>query len=331
MGLGAILPVASTLVGEYSPAKYRGLISALLNSFWGLGVTLAALVGVFIVPGFGWRWALGLGILAVIFVPITRLYIPESLRFLISKGRINEAVDISSQIKIEQASSSTPPDVINTRQKEPLNVLPLKTGKIGIWDPSLRLRTFSMWTLWFSLNFLFQGIFIWLPSILISKGFDVASSFLFVLLISFSQIPGSVIAALLVDKIGRRYSLVGFFFLFAISSLFFGFSNSSTMILFWGFFVGMCNGATWSNAYPYTTELYPTQIRGMATGWATGFGRVGGIIAPFLIGFLIQAGWQSNAIFPIMTVLCIISMTLILAIKAETKGKTLEEIAKQTG
>jgi putative MFS transporter len=327
LGLGAILPIASTLVSEYSPAKYRGRFLTLLNGFWGLGVTLAALVGFLVIPDFGWRWALFVGILAIGFVPLTRKFIPESLRFLISKGRISDALNIASKINVGQGFDDNKVGLSLNPAQKPQGISQINADKIGIWSRAFRWRTFSIWTLWFSLNFLFQGIFIWLPSILIAKGYNMASSFLFVLIISFSQIPGSILAALTVDKVGRRLSLIGFFSLFALCSLMFGFASSSFTILFWGFLVGACNGATWSNAYPYTTELYPTKIRGTATGWATGFGRVGGILAPFLIGLLILMGWGNSRIFMLMTFVCLLSVAVILIIKEETKGKTLEEIA----
>jgi len=326
LGLGAVLPVASTIVGEYSPAKYRGRFQVLLNGFWGVGVSLAAIVGYLVVPNFGWREALIVGALAFIFAPVIRYYVPESLRFLLNKGRVQQALEIGAKIHISGQDIPTSQGQTVFRELHSSNQTEIL--KPGIWSREFRLRTACLWIVWFSLNFLFQGIFIWLPSILIAGGHSMASSFLFVIVISLSQIPGSIIAAPLVDIIGRRYSLIGFFLLFGICSLFFGLADTPISLLFWGSLVGLCNGATWSLAYPFTTELYPTYNRGSATGWATGFGRVGGIVAPFLVGVLLQNGLENIYIFMLFAAVCVITTLAIGSLSFETKGRTLEEITR---
>jgi MFS transporter, putative metabolite:H+ symporter len=84
LGLGAELPVASTLVSEFAPARVRGRVVVLLEAFWAVGWTLSALIGYFVVPRSddGWRWALALGALPALYAVVVRRRLPESVRFL---------------------------------------------------------------------------------------------------------------------------------------------------------------------------------------------------------------------------------------------------------
>ncbi|WP_424824046.1 MFS transporter, partial [Rothia aeria] len=92
LGLGAELPVASTLMSEFSPRAIRGRVVVILEAFWALGWILAALIGTFVVPNpNGWRWALAIGVIPALYSLIIRWGTPESVRFLESKGRTDEA------------------------------------------------------------------------------------------------------------------------------------------------------------------------------------------------------------------------------------------------
>ena len=324
LGLGGVLPVASTLVGEFSPAKYRGRILVLLNGFWGLGIAIAALVGYVLIPVWGWRTVLAFGGLAIFFAPFTLHFMPESLRYLIDNGRYQEAITTAE--KIFPNVNLNLDSITENENLEEENDTPKEEVPLGIFSKILAKRTVALWFLWFSLNFLFQGIFVWLPSILVQGGHPLAKSLFFTMLIGLCQLPGSFIAAYLVDKIGRRISIFVFFALFGVFSVLFGFANSDLEILLWGGFLGLCNGATWGLAYPFTTELYPTKIRGTGAGWATGFGRAGGILAPFLVGVLLQIGFSNLCIYLLFAILCALTAFVIFLLRDETKGLALEDI-----
>lgn len=103
-GLGGELPVAATLVSEYAPAHVRGKFIVLLESFWALGWIVAACIAYFFIPVYGWRMAFWLGAVPAVYVFLIRLHMPESVRFLLSKGRIQEArqiiVDLEERLHV---------------------------------------------------------------------------------------------------------------------------------------------------------------------------------------------------------------------------------------
>ncbi|HBS58894.1 MAG TPA: MFS transporter, partial [Firmicutes bacterium] len=90
-GLGGQLPVAVTLVGEFSPAGQRGRFLVLLESFWAAGWLLAALISYLIIPHFGWKIAFFIGAIPALYVFYMWRNVPESVRFLAQKDRLPEA------------------------------------------------------------------------------------------------------------------------------------------------------------------------------------------------------------------------------------------------
>ena len=186
LGLGAELPVASTLISEFAPLKVRGRMVVLLEAFWAVGWILAAVVGTFVVGASesGWRWALALGMVPAFYALYVRLHLPESVRFLESKGRHEEAEEIvaSFEAEVDEADidRTTPAP---TYSEEDVTAT-------SIWSKSLRGRTLALWTIWFCVNLSYYGAFIWIPSLLVADGFSLVKSFSFTLIITLAQLPG---------------------------------------------------------------------------------------------------------------------------------------------
>ena len=98
-GLGGELPVAATLMSEYAPTNLRGRFIVLLESFWGVGWICAACIAYLFIPVYGWHYAFLIGALPAIYVFFIRLHMPESVRYLLSKGRVAEAQKIVSDLE----------------------------------------------------------------------------------------------------------------------------------------------------------------------------------------------------------------------------------------
>lgn len=327
MGLGAILPVSGTLISEYSPVRQRGRLLVLQNLFWGLGGVLAALVGYLIVLRWGWRPALLFGVLALLTVPLIRLTVPESVRFLITKGRLEEARRVVEYICGFSGELGLN-DAADNQINEKLSSSSSNSQSQGIWSRRYFQITVTLWVMWFALNYIFQGVFVWLPSILEAEGSTLERSYLVSAVVNLGQVPGAIIAASLADVANRRNMLILFLTLLAGSAFLFGFAHTLPLVMILGFLLTVCNGAAWGMAYPFTTELYPTRIRGSATGWANGFGRLGGVVAPYLVGMLIQGGIERLGIFAILAAAPLLVTLTLAGVKKTTTGRSLEEIAE---
>ncbi len=321
-GLGGELPVAATLMSEYAPTELRGRFIVLLESFWGLGWLVAALISYLLIPTFGWHIAFIIGALPALYVFLIRLHMPESIRYLLSKGKIEEAQQIILTLEKKLGVVSKPFQKDFVQEATPI----FKLNVFTLWKKTFRVRTLMLWLTWFGIVFSYYGIFMWLPSIVFTQGFEVVKTFEYVLIMTLAQLPGYFAAAWLVDIIGRRYTLSGFLLMSGICAYFFGNAATATELLMWGAAMSFFNLGAWGVIYTYTPELYPTAIRALGSGWAAGFGRIGGMIAPMLVGVLLAHGAPMNFIFVMFASVFVIISVIVLSLGIESKKKSLEEI-----
>ena len=324
-GLGGELPVAATLMSEYAPTKLRGRFIVLLESFWGLGWLAAACIAYLLIPEFGWKMAFLIGSLPALYVFLIRLHMPESVRYLISQKKIDEAKEIILSLEKKLHVDSQP----FTKELNPAELGSAEADNAGpgaLWSGKYIKRTIMLWLAWFGIVFSYYGIFMWLPSIVFKQGFAVVKTFEYVLIMTLAQLPGYYCAAWLVDVIGRKYTLSIFLLMSGVASYFFGNAGSSETLLIWGATMSFFNLGAWGVIYTYTPELYPTSMRALGSGWAAGFGRIGGMIAPALVGIMIGNQMGIDKVFMMFAGVFIIVSVVVLAMGTETRQKQLEDI-----
>lgn len=294
VGLGAELPVASTLVAEFSPRAIRGRMVVLLEAFWAVGWIAAAVIGTVVIPlnEDGWRWAFAVGVIPAAYALVVRLTLPESVRFLESQGRHDEA---EATVQKFEASEPAPRFLQAHSTNQVLNEEQQDTAIIAapvasIWSKPLRARTAALWTVWFCINFSYYGAFTWIPSILASNGYSLVKSFTFTLIITIAQLPGYACAAWLIEKWGRRMTLTGFLIGSACAAGLYGLADAEWQIITAGCLLSFFNLGAWGALYAVGPELYPTRLRATGTGAATGFGRIASIIAPLIVPPLLVFG-----------------------------------------
>ena len=285
LGLGGELPVASTLVSEIVPAKDRGRIIVLLESFWAFGWLLASLISYFIIPSFGWRMALIISALPAFYALYLRLKLPDSPAF---------------------SAKKTEKRTVFQNMKE-------------VWSKEYARSTFVLWVLWFTVVFSYYGMFLWLPSVMVMKGFSIIQSFEYVLIMTLAQLPGYYSAAWLIERMGRKFVLVTYLLGTAASALVFGAAESTAMLIVSGILLSFFNLGAWGALYAYSPEQYPAVIRGTGSGMAAAIGRVGGILGPLLVGSLVSAGYSIAYIFTIFCISIVIGVIAVAFFGKETR------------
>lgn len=319
LGLGAELPVASTLVSEFSPTRHRGRMTVLLESFWAVGWIIAAAIGAFVIPNtgdWGWRWALLIGALPLLYAVVTRAHIPESVRFLESKGREDEAEQAVRYF--EQASGVAP---VASPKAEPLPAIRTRE----LFGHQYLARTVAIWLTWFFVNFSYYGAFTWMPSLLADQFGSLTSSFGYTLIISLAQLPGYFLAAWLVEIWGRRRTLSVFLAVSAVAAFAFSQAGSVAAVIGFGMLLSASNLGAWGVLYAVTPEIYPTRLRGAASGAAAAVGRVAAIIAPLLVPwFLTLSGGNKTVAFVIFAVAFVLGCIAALCLP-ERKGLDLDD------
>ncbi|TBX77917.1 MFS transporter [Bacillus mycoides] len=288
MGLGGELPVASTLVSESVEAHERGKIVVLLESFWAGGWLIAALISYFVIPKYGWEVAMVLSAVPALYALYLRWNLPDSPRFQ----------------KVEKR-----PSVIENIK--------------SVWSGEYRKATIMLWILWFCIVFSYYGIFLWLPSVMVLKGFSLIKSFQYVLIMTLAQLPGYFTAAWFIERLGRKFVLVTYLIGTACSAYLFGVADSLTVLIVAGMLLSFFNLGAWGALYAYTPEQYPTTIRGTGAGMAAAFGRIGGILGPLLVGYLVASQASLSLIFTIFCGSILIGALAVVILGQETKQREL--------
>lgn len=323
-GLGGELPVAATLVSEYAPSRVRGRFIVLLESFWGLGWIAAACIAYFFIPVYGWRMAFLIGALPALYVCLIRLHMPESVRYLLTRGRVDEA----RQIVLSLEKQLHVPSALFTGETETVPVV-AKASFRELWKKPFMSRTIMLWLVWFGINFSYYGIFMWLPSLVFQQGFTVVKTFEYVLIMTLAQLPGYYCAAWLVDKIGRKYTLSAFLLFSGVASYFFGHASTAATLMMWGSVMSFFNLGAWGVLYTYTPEQYPTAIRALGSGWAAGFGRFGGMAAPMMVGVLLARSFGFASVFYMFALVFAAVAVIVLSLGVESKQKDLESLSDE--
>ena len=319
LGLGAELPVASTYVSEFTPARMRGRLIVLLEAFWAIGWTAAALIGYFVVPSSpdGWRWAFAIGAIPAVYALLVRWGLPESPRWLASRGRNAEAVAVVRDLEAAAGRVSLEPSTEGVTASRPS-----ARPRVGaLWSRALRRRTVSLWVLWFCVNFSYYGAFIWIPTILVAQGYGLVRSFGFTLVITLAQLPGYAVAAWLIETWGRRATLATFLAGSAVAAVLFGTATGEIAVIAAGMALSFFNLGAWGALYAATPETYPTALRATGAGWAAGVGRIASILAPLAVPPLLGLG-GAPLLFVVFAAFFAVAVVAALFLR-EQRGRAL--------
>lgn len=326
LGLGAELPVASTYVSEFAPARMRGRLIVILEAFWAVGWTASALIGYFVIPGSddGWRWAFAIGAVPAVYALVVRWGLPESARWLERRGRHREADAVVRVFEESASATRASPRRLTTG---PVTVpAAAETGGERLrtlWSPEFRVRTASLWLVWFCVNFAYYGAFIWIPTILVQQGYDLVRSFGFTLIITLAQLPGYAVAAWLIEVWGRRATLSVFLVGSAVSAVLFGTASGEGLVIATGMALSFFNLGAWGALYAVTPELYPTSLRATGSGWAAGVGRIASIVAPLTVPPLLALG-GAPILFVVFAVFFAVAAAATWGL-VDRRGRSLDE------
>ncbi|MCL2803582.1 MAG: MFS transporter [Micrococcales bacterium] len=346
LGLGAELPVASTLVSEFSPPRIRGRMIVWLEAFWAVGWTGAALLGYFVASpdgvfgSLGWRVALAFGALPALYAVVVRRTLPESVRFLEAQGQYGQAEQVVARFEaVANVKTAPAQEPVTSRGGDSeLDGKPSPVDPAREYDPvrvpiselfrgGLARRTAAIWTVWFCVNFSYYGAFIWLPTILNQDLGSITKSFQYTLIITLAQLPGYAMAAFLIEKWCRRATLATYLVGSAAAAALFAQVNTTAGIIAAGMTLSFFNLGAWGALYAVTPEVYPTVLRGTGAGWAAGFGRVASVLAVLispLVFTRVGTGWVFT-IFACSFAIGAVAAFMLPEMRAKVLESTLED------
>lgn len=345
VGMAMELPVGQALICEFVPARVRGKYVALLEGMWPVGFITAGILAMFVVPNYGWRGAFIIEAVPALFVLVIRRIVPESPRWLHDSGQVERANQVIESIEksvmkhlviasqsnndptIAPAESSLQPIHIDD-QKEIANCDKGPTRKLSIsvlFQKRYGKRTAMLWILWFFALLGYYGLTTWLGALLEEKGISFAKSTQYIVLISLAGIPGFFSAAWLVEAWGRKPMMIVTLLASAICAFFYGTVDNTMVMIVFGLLMQFFLFGMWCVLYAYTPELYPTHARATGSGFASSVGRLGALLGPSLIGWILPFGGQFG-VFTMAAAALAIAALAVYFLGEETKGKVLEEI-----
>jgi MFS transporter, putative metabolite transport protein len=322
VAVGADYPIATSLLAEFSPRRWRGPLLGAYVTMWFVGAAVAYVVGELLLAyDDGWRWMLASAAVPGLIIVLCRIGTPESPRWLLKKGRVDKANAVLVQVYGPGASI----DDLGEEVKESLNVGALIRSGYG----KRMLFITIFWTC--SIVPLF-AIYAFGPKILgalnLSKGADTIGSAVITLMF----LVGCVLSLFLVNRIGRRPLLIHSFVWAGLAMLFLGIFPDAPawviMLLFIAYAVFI--GGTQILQWIYPNELFPTEIRGSAVGLASSLSRIGAAVGTYLVP-LSLTGIGIGGTMIVGAVVTLIGAGVSFAWAPETRGKTLAEAAALSG
>jgi putative MFS transporter len=328
IGLGATPALTDVYLSEMLPSKVRGRYTAWAYTIGLLGVPIAGLLSKsFVSVTFlmaGWRWLLVVGAVGAIIVWFIRRGLPESPRWLEIRQKTETAEAATSAI--EQAAMR---DLHLTELPSPVLTV-VEPPKHMTFAESFRgmyaKRTIMLLIFQFFQVVGFYGFGSLAPIILVAKGFSVVNTLAYTAPIALGYPLGSLLAVPIVERIERKWLIVGTALLMALFGLVFGFATSVPIIIASGFLLTVTS-QLFSNGYHiYQAEIFPTRMRGTAVGVAYSLSRLSSAILPFVALSLLQASGPVAVFTASAIIMGIVSLDVGL-LGPRTTGQSLEEVA----
>ena len=329
IGVGGEMPVAAVYISELSRARGRGRFFLAYEMIFPIGLMVTGQVGAVLVPLLGWKTMFLIGGLPGLIIAVLLLRLPESPRWLIGKGRLGEAETV---IAAMEATSRSAPQAVVPEPAMANRSVASNTVR-GKWSellaPAFRGRTLIVWTLWASAFLIANSLNTWMPTLYTTVyHLPLRLALRAASMTNVAQVLLLLLAAMTIDRIGRKYWMMGAFGAGAVllGILAFGGTRDVSWVIVLSTLSYGLIGSIAAVVYLYTPEIYPTRMRAIGTGVATSWLRIASAIGPVLIGFMVGKGGVGSVflMFAGVAVVGLAASTRMI----ETRNLRLEDIAR---
>lgn len=306
LGIGSLLATTAALVAEFAPAHRKNLINAITNGGIPLGSLLAALLAMLLLPQIGWRGLFSVGALPIVtLLPLAWFKMPESVAWLVARGRLDEARAVSERTGMPMPAAQPAAAVAPAEAK---------IGFSGLFSAHYLLPTVVLGLMSATGLMLVYSLNTWLPEIMLRAGFNAKGSLSFLAVLNGGSLFGALAASRLADRFGPKPVVAACFATGAgaLVLLTLGFPLAGLLVVV--AVVGLGTSGTQTLIYGFVANYYRTNVRAAGVAWCAGFGRLGGIGGPMLGSTMIAAGLQLDASFYVLAGLGLTGALLTLAV-----------------
>jgi putative MFS transporter len=319
LGLGAEIVVGYSTLTEFVPPQSRGRWLATMALVVVSGLPVTALIGTLIIPGLGWRPMFAIAGVGALVVWYLRKSLPESPRWLESKGRNEEAERLMQAIEKEAAAGGALPAPAPSAPAQAL-------GFAALGRPPLVQRMLVGSIVLITVNTLIFGFVTWLPTFFVQQGMSIAKSFSYTLVIILGSPIGCLLGAFCADRFGRKPTIVGASLMTIVFGAIYPFVAAPAVLLTVGFLLIVAIYVQVAVLFGvYTPELFPTEVRLRANGLCNTIGRAATIVSPFIVVSLFKSNGVAG-VLALMIGLLVVQIIVVLGWGIEPARRRLEEL-----
>ena len=295
LGLGGVFPNVIALISDYSPKPVRSRMVATIMAGYAVGGIVAALLSIFFIPTFGWQSVFIFGALPLLFFPFLAKSLPDTVGSYLSRKEDSKVKEILIKIDPFYTPSENEQLIMNPVKKTSSPIT-------SLFAENRSLTTIMFWITFFMSLIMIYGLNTWLPKLMNEAGYPLGSSLTFLLALNIGATVGSVLMGWLADSWGAKRAIIMFYLIAAITISSLGFATNMFLLYVLVALAGATTMGTQNLTNAYISQYYPASIRSTGLGWASGIGRIGGILGPTIGGILLASSLELQLNFMIFAI-----------------------------
>lgn len=328
IGVGIEIITIDTYVTEIVPQQMRGRAIAFNQAVMMMAAPVAAILSWWLVPQTvfgldGWRAVVLAGSVGAVIVWFIRRHVPESPRWLADHGSQAETERTISKMESIITKQSglplAPPKFVDAQSVQH------RVSLADLWQAPYRSRLIMLTVFNLFQAIGYHGFVNWVPTLLIAQGITVTKSLLYSFIIAFAMPAGPLLSMLYADRIQRKYLIVGSALVISIFGIAFGQMRSTIPLIFCGILISLAAQTLAVSFHAYQSELFPTALRGRASGIVYSASRISAMFSGFIIAALLK-GFGVGGVFAGVTAAMIAVMISIGVFGPRTNGVPLEQL-----
>ena len=317
LGIGGVMPNLVALTSEYAPQKMRSTLVTTMFSGYAVGGVMAALLGSWFTPNFGWQIMFFIAGIPLFLLPLIWKFLPESLAFIVKENKQEEARRIVCRLAPDLSVNEK---MIFTLPKVDI---PEAANVASLFRRGRTTNTLLFWLAFFTCLLTMYALSSWLPKLMMAAGYSMDNSLMFMMVMNIGAVVGIIGGGILADRFHLRPVLMCLGMLGGIVMSLMGFQSNQFLLYILVFLAGAASIGSQMLLYSYVAQYYPLAIRSTGIGWSSAIGRMGAIVGPILIGSLLGMSLPAYINFIVVGIPVLITAIAVALIVHEDKSEKI--------
>lgn len=318
LGIGGVMPNLVALTSEYAPQRMRSTLVTTMFSGYAVGGVMAALLGSWFTPSFGWEIMFFIAGIPLFLLPVIWKFLPESLAFVVKQNKQQQARQIVRRLAPHLTVKETTTFELNqTNTPEAANVASLfRRGRTR--------NTLLFWLAFFTCLLTMYALSSWLPKLMMAAGYSMDNSLMFMMVMNIGAVMGIVGGGILADRYHIKPVLMVLGITGAIVMSLMGLDSPQIVLYLLVFLAGAASIGSQMLLYSYVAQFYPLAVRSTGIGWSSAIGRMGAIVGPILIGALLGMDLPHQINFIAVGIPVLITAIAVALIMNEDESESIK-------